>query len=203
MSIYKVANLFIKKLVLATNQTYQDLASAYRAALALQQLSDVDPYEDKSVTDATAAVARSLGHLVYKADKDPAGVKATDITWAVNAVQNRLSQLDGMNVGSDVRSQSAALRSALSKVQPVDIPARGATYKVPVENATAQPASSGEMAPSYEAPTVADPNDLSNVVKNLAPKANPWDEAAREDWEVDVSAPNESPDQFRQRMYGG
>ncbi|HVI42761.1 MAG TPA: hypothetical protein VM577_19310 [Anaerovoracaceae bacterium] len=172
MSIQKVASLFEGKLSLANDKLSEDLRKIMIATSDLAKTYDL--YDD--AYNAVQNLA-SKAYQYWKMSVNPTqAIPANTISgWMKNLVN---SVANTAKAATDPTGQTKirTINNLISSVQPMDIgpkPEEGSSY----------PQHSGTGP--WKEDLGADEAGLHDVVKNMAPKPNPWDPEAQEPWKVD------------------
>ena len=176
MSILKVAKMFQKKLVLASNKVVEDLRKVMALASALS--SEFDVYDD--AYDAARQLA-AKAYRVWNIVKSPSGVlPASVISMHLDELKTMAAGLASMGLHPKAQQKLRMLNGALSVVTPVDISAaekpeqgQGVAYPAKPSGSPFLRSPEGKGAPA---------DKLKEVVKGLAPKPLPWSEEAQEPW---------------------
>ena len=175
MSILKVAKMFQKKLVLASNKVVEDMRKVMALASALS--SEFDIYDD--AYDASRQLA-AKAYRVWNIVKNPSGVlPASVISMHLDELKTMAAGLAGMALHPKAQAKLRMLNGALSGVTPVDISPVAAEQGQGIAYPAKPIGSPFLRSPEGKG---ADPSKLEEVVKGLAPKPLPWSEEAQEPW---------------------
>lgn len=170
MKITKIAKSYKTKLSLASDNLSEDLRKIMGYASNLANGYEI--YDD--AYDAAQRLASSA-YNVWKMSQSPDHViPASVVSGWLETLKNSVSALAKNVKDQGGLSKLQALNGMLAGVQPMDI--GPAQQKEPGSAYTQEP----------ETSSGADEDKLRDVVKDMAPKPNPWDAEALEPWKVDT-----------------
>lgn len=170
MSILKVAKMFHSKLALASDSLSEDLRKIMASASALTKAYTI--YDDEY--DAIQNLA-ARAYQFWNMSKNPTQViPASTVSGWLQSLTNSAANAAKLISDTAGKSKINAINNMIAAVQPMDIGSdAGSTY---VQEAGPGYPGTGP----WQADLGADEEKLQDVVKNMAPKPNPWDPEAQE-----------------------